>query len=49
MGLKPENWISQMAAEHGMNEPFVEHHTGKNEYSEVAIQLAQVRDVLSRF
>jgi dCTP deaminase len=25
MGLKPENWISQMAAEHGMIEPFVEH------------------------
>jgi sugar phosphate isomerase/epimerase len=27
----------------------VEHHTGQNEYSEVAIQLEQVRDVLSRW
>ncbi|MBN1582824.1 MAG: sugar phosphate isomerase/epimerase [Anaerolineae bacterium] len=27
----------------------VEHHTGKNEYAEVAIQLARVRDVLDRW
>ena len=27
----------------------VEHHTGQNEYTEVAIQLAQVRDVLARW
>jgi sugar phosphate isomerase/epimerase len=27
----------------------VEHHTGKNEYTEVGIQLEQVRDVLSRW
>jgi sugar phosphate isomerase/epimerase len=27
----------------------VEHHSGANEYSEVAIQLAKVRDVLSRW
>ena len=27
----------------------VEHHSGKNEYSEVAIQLAKVQDVLSRW
>jgi sugar phosphate isomerase/epimerase len=27
----------------------VEHHTGHNEYSEVAIQVAMVRDVLSRW
>jgi sugar phosphate isomerase/epimerase len=27
----------------------VEHHTGKNEYCEVAVQLAQVRDQLSRW
>jgi sugar phosphate isomerase/epimerase len=27
----------------------VEHHTGANEYSEVAIQVATVRDVLSRW
>jgi sugar phosphate isomerase/epimerase len=27
----------------------VEHHTGKNEYTEVAIQLAKVRDVLDRW
>jgi sugar phosphate isomerase/epimerase len=27
----------------------VEHHSGKNEHSEVAIQLAKVRDVLSRW
>ena len=27
----------------------VEHHTGKNEYTEVAVQLAKVRDVLSRW
>lgn len=27
----------------------VEHHTGENEYSEVAIQVAMVRDVLSRW
>ncbi len=26
----------------------VEHHTGENEYSEVAIQLARVRDALDR-
>ena len=27
----------------------VEHHTGKNEYTEVGIQIAKVRDVLSRW
>jgi sugar phosphate isomerase/epimerase len=27
----------------------VEHHTGRNEYTEVAIQVAKVRDVLSRW
>ena len=27
----------------------VEHHTGKNEYAEVAVQLARVRDVLDRW
>jgi len=27
----------------------VEHHTGKNEYTEVAIQIARVRDVLERW
>ena len=27
----------------------VEHHTGKNEYTEVAVQLAKVRDVLDRW
>ena len=27
----------------------VEHHTGKNEYAEVAIQLAKVQDVLGRW
>ncbi|MHB9034086.1 MAG: sugar phosphate isomerase/epimerase family protein [Anaerolineae bacterium] len=27
----------------------IEHHTGKNEYSEVAVQLAHVQDVLSRW
>jgi hypothetical protein len=27
----------------------VEHHSGANEYTEVAIQLAKVRDVLSRW
>ena len=27
----------------------VEHHSGKNEYSEVAIQLAQVRDLIGRW
>jgi len=27
----------------------VEHHTGKNEYAEVAIQIARVRDVLDRW
>ena len=27
----------------------VEHHSGKNEYTEVAVQLAKVRDVLSRW
>jgi hypothetical protein len=26
-----------------------EHNTGKNEYTEVAIQLARVRDVLERW
>jgi len=27
----------------------VEHHSGKNEYSEVAIQIARVRGVLSKW
>jgi len=27
----------------------VEHHSGEHEYTEVAIQLAKVRDVLSRW
>jgi len=27
----------------------VEHHTGENEYTEVAIQIAKVRDVLDRW
>lgn len=27
----------------------VEHHTGKNEYTEVAVQVARVRDLLSRW
>ena len=27
----------------------VEHHTGQHEYTEVSIQLAKVRDVLSRW
>jgi sugar phosphate isomerase/epimerase len=27
----------------------VEHHTAKNEYTEVAIQLARVRDVFDRW
>ena len=27
----------------------VEHHSGQNEYTEVAIQVAKVRDVLSRW
>ncbi len=25
MGLKPDNWITRMAIEHGMIEPFIEH------------------------
>jgi sugar phosphate isomerase/epimerase len=27
----------------------VEHHTGRNEYAEVAVQIAKVRDVLERW
>ena len=54
--IRPHTVIKDNAIPHllrALDQPtfvtIVEHHSGENEYSEVAIQLARVRDVLERW
>jgi len=46
-GLEANMQMLRAAGYHGCWS--VEHHSGQHEYTEVAIQLARVRDVLSRW